>query len=367
MDHEYKQKNELPDLYSILGLTIDICKDPKCDELIRKAYTKKAKICHPDKHPGRNDVVELFELITNAYDILKDPIQRTDYNHKLSLVKESSSDFFKLKKQTEDYTQSLGEYLPPTDTQKLSFKEKMKQLDSKHGYDPSMADNVISIQDAKNKLNQISRSRIEQDLEFKPDKLFDDDRFDLEKFNATFDKYHQTDNGITAHNGIPMAWNDMNNTSNFCMFDKLDNIYVNDHNRTDTSRQNYGSADFAGKPQKITREDIKDIGNADYVHGHKNLEDDYYKLMKAKLRERKSEADKYDTMKYSDFKKDDTAGYGIFDQLGYKFDDRLSLDIDDDISKRLEKIMAEREKKLLDNVNNQPIKPIAIRPVRGSR
>ena len=103
---------------------------------------------------------------------------------------------------------------------------------------------------------------------------------------------------------------------------------------------------FGDEPIKITKADIKNLEAADYVHGHKNIEDDYYKSMKAKLREREKDANNFNDMKYEDYKRDDTAGYGIFDKLGYQFNDRLALDVDnDDIAKKFDKLMRERDTK----------------------
>jgi len=77
------------------------------------------------------------------------------------------------------------------------------------------------------------------------------------------------------------------------------------------------------------------------------LSDSYYDDLKLKLRERESDTSKFDAMKFGDFKRDDMAGYGIFDQLGFKFDDRLSLDNldEDDIAKKYEKLVAEKQTK----------------------
>jgi len=352
---EYKQKNDLPDLYNILGLTIDVCQDPKCDELIEKAYKKKAKLCHPDKFPPekysaekRKEILEIFILLIDTYDILKEEKKRLAYNHKLVLNKQSSSDFLKLKKSATDYAGTIGEYKPPSDGQKISFKEQMRVLDAKHGFDSAVAD-PISQQDAKKKLNELTKSRTEQDINLKPEKLFDDGRFSLKKFNEAFDKTHnRNDNAMIQHNGVPSAWNDFGATTNYSNFDNLDNLYVDDNNRFDTGRQIYGSADFATPTRKITKEEVQNLNGADYVDSHNVLDDDYYRSMKTKLRERDSQADQFKGMKYGDFKRDDTAGYGIFDQLGYKIDDRLTFDIDeDDISKKYERLMAERQKDLL--------------------
>lgn len=349
MSVEYKAKNDLPDLYNILGLTIDICKEKNCDELIHKAYVKKAKVCHPDKHPGRKDVEEVFELLTRAYNVLNDEKKRNEYNHKLSLNKQSSSDFTKLKKSAQDYTDTIGQYVPPTDQQKLTFKDKMKELDAKHGFDSSQSGSISS-QDAKKRMNDMTKTRAVQDVKLKPDRLFaEGEPMDLKKFNAMFDMVHKRDEGsIMTHNGVPAAWNDASNVLNYSSFDNLDNIYVEDNNRVDTSRQSFASADFGTPMMKINKDEIKNIKGADYVDGHNAIGNDYYNDLKAKLRSRQSESGSFDSMKYNDFKRDDMAGYGIFDQLGYKFDDRLALDVEeDDIAKKFERIMAERQKDLL--------------------
>lgn len=368
MATEYKQKNDLPDLYNILGLTIDVCKDPNCDQLIQKAYVKKAKICHPDKHPGKKEVVEVFELLTSAYDILKDEKQRTAYNHKLALNKQSSGDFFKLKKSAKDHMDSLGEYKEPNKQQELSFKEKMKALDAKHGFDSGKMD-AISQLDAKKKLNDLTKTRTEQDRTLMPERLFDDGRFDIKRFNEAFDKTHnRNENSMVQHGGVPSAWNDFGAVTNYSTFDNLDNLYVEDNNRFDTGRQIFGSADFGMPTRKISKDEVQNMKGADYVDGHNVIGEEYYKDMKAKLRERDSEAKNFETMKYGDFKRDDTAGYGIFDQLGFKFDDRLTLDVeDDDISKRYERLMAERQKELLpgNTIQQQPLPN--KKPARGQK
>ena len=353
MTAEFKEKNDLPDLYNILGINVDVCKDSNCDELIKKAYIKRAKACHPDKHPGRADIAEIFQLVTMAYDILKNEKDRSEYNHKLSLDRQSSNDFLKLKKETQNYAKMIGEYVPPNDQQKLSFTDQMTQLNIKHGYDSSQT-NVIPITDAKKKVHDMTKLRATQDRELMPEKLFDG-HIDLKKFNAAFDKLHpRENNSIVPHNGIPSAWNDMGAVTNFSAFDTTnsayDNLYVEDNNRLDTSRQSYGTIDVdtAVPMPKITKKDLDSIRGADYVDGHNIIDENYYSDMKAALRGRNTDASDFENMTYGDFKRDDTAGYGIFDKLGLNFDDRLSLDIDDDnISKKYEKLMAERQKEIL--------------------
>lgn len=364
MSVEYKTKNDIPDLYQILGLTSDVCKESNCNDLIQKAYIKKAKACHPDKHPGRKDVEEVFELLTSAYDILKDEKQRNAYNHKLSINKQSSSDYLRLKKGSVDYATTLGEYVPANDQQKLSFSDQMKALDEKHGYNSGNT-TVISKQDAKKRLEQIAGERARQDVDLKPEKIFED-KPNMSLFNRVFDEYHKReDGGIVAHNGVPSAWNDTGSMVGYSSFDDLNHLYVEDNKRLDINHQNYGSVDFGTNKQNISKNDIKDLKGVDYYSGHNVLGDDYYKDVKEKLRNRKSDASDFEKMRYQDFKRDETAGYGIFDQLGFKFDDRLALDVDeDDISKKYEKLMAERQQDLLPG--NNPSNPVIARPTRNN-
>ena len=66
---------------------------------------------------------------------------------------------------------------------------------------------------------------------------------------------------------------------------------------------------------------------------------------------------RFESMTYQDFNKDDTAGYGIFDQLGFKYDDRLELDNDDDddFSRKFEKLMLDRKDNFNDEYSNKHI------------
>jgi len=338
------KKDKTLNLYSILGLTIDVCKEQKCNELIQKAYLKKAKLCDPSKHPGRKDVVEVFELITGAYDILKNEKQRNEYNHKLSMVNECSSDFSKLKKKTEEYMSSVGEFVPATDAQKLSFKSQMMTQDEKHGYNETLV-NALPQHETKKRVEELARNRSNQDREIKHEKLFREGRWDGAKFNKAFELAHKTDDSLVAHGGVPSAWNCQGAVANFGAFDDLDNLYVNDGARVDTERQKFSDLNFGNVPQhKFTMDEVNELDGADYFTGHNELDDDYFTDIKERLRNRESNNTNYDNMQFNDFKRDDFAGYGIHDQLGLNYENRLCLDdeTEDDISQRFENLMAQR-------------------------
>lgn len=47
---------------------------------IRKAYYRMAQLYHPDKHPDDPAATEKFQKISNAYQVLSDPVKREEYH-----------------------------------------------------------------------------------------------------------------------------------------------------------------------------------------------------------------------------------------------------------------------------------------------
>jgi DnaJ-class molecular chaperone len=64
-----------PDLYDLLGVD----RQSSADE-IKKAYRKQARRYHPDLNPGDDDAERRFKEVTWAYQVLSDPMRRTQYD-----------------------------------------------------------------------------------------------------------------------------------------------------------------------------------------------------------------------------------------------------------------------------------------------
>lgn len=63
------------DHYAVLGV-----KPNATSEEIKAAYRKLALATHPDRHPGNVEAEERFRVISTAYAVLSDPVQRLQYN-----------------------------------------------------------------------------------------------------------------------------------------------------------------------------------------------------------------------------------------------------------------------------------------------
>ena len=68
-------RTRLPDYYAILGVPAD-----STLTAIKKAYRKLARQHHPDTNPGDQDAAERFKAITEAYEVLTDPVRRQAYD-----------------------------------------------------------------------------------------------------------------------------------------------------------------------------------------------------------------------------------------------------------------------------------------------
>src|SRR6267378_1846484 len=63
------------DFYVVLGVQRDASEAD-----IKKAYRKLAMECHPDRNNGDKAAEEKFKIVTEAYEVLRDPDKRAPYD-----------------------------------------------------------------------------------------------------------------------------------------------------------------------------------------------------------------------------------------------------------------------------------------------
>lgn len=77
----------MADLYRVLGVP----PDASPAEIVR-AYRRGARASHPDSRPDDPDALARFRALTEAYDVLGDPLRRAEYDQRQPSAAPSSPD-----------------------------------------------------------------------------------------------------------------------------------------------------------------------------------------------------------------------------------------------------------------------------------
>lgn len=330
-------------LYDVL----DVQQDCETKE-IKDAYRTLVKKFHPDK-PGGD--AEMFELVTHAYNILVNSKTRKEYDEVYALSKQADSTHFDLKSKHASYLEALEKEASKKslDESKIDFKKAFEEMDRKHGYSRDKSEEKeLTEKETKRKLRDIKLAREQDDIENIHDKLFDDGRFDLAKFNAAFDALHKGHTELIQHNGNPDAWNTIDGFgTNFSSVENYGELYTDDDL---IGTPQYSSVKIdASKKKKLTKEEVERLAAADYTKGHNSKDPTYNKSLEEKIRERELETKKLEDREMKDYSTDPSCGgYGIFTGLGISNASNPSTTIqwddDEDIKTRYQRLLEMRKK-----------------------
>lgn len=230
-------------LYEILGVSMDCTKSE-----LKNAYNMLAKKHHPDKNGGNDN---MFELITEAYNILKNEKSRQLYDQTI-IDDDNDNIHLKLKSEYEKHARSISAETTNVDYDALrkQFDDQCKELNKKHNYDSSMIDK-ISKQTTDKMMESYLLAREQEDIETTHEKLFE--KFDVEKFNAIFDKVNQSNNQLVESQNIqPYEMSIGCPLGNYgSLYDEVGTIFEKEC-----------------KPTKITKNMVENIEGAKYTKGH---------------------------------------------------------------------------------------------------
>ena len=297
-------------LYDVLGVEKNASR-----QAIKESYRSLVQMYHPDKGGD----VEIFKLITNAFNTLSNPASRADYDEITKLNKQSTSDYSALKKAADDFFKIQNiteeEYTEQKSNAKNRFKMEDDGLNRKHNYNPTDA-NPIEKDIANKRMKDLEMMREQDEIELTHDKLFDNTDFNLAKFNAVFDAMHKKNDELIPHTGNPTAFNDAADLAFSSLnvgYDTLydESEYIGDNISSGINLNNKKSN------KKITKNDVKNIEPVDYVKGHNKKDANYSRALEDLMKERDNEDTKYNDRTFADFSTDqDMGGYGIFNEVG---------------------------------------------------
>ena len=323
-------------LYNVLSVP------ENCDKkTIKSAYRKLVKKYHPDKGGD----VDLYELITHAYNVLSDEAARRDYDIAMQVTQEAEHDFEALQAGFQQFVQAQGNGSISKGEAHRNFSEISAELDNQHGYVREEHQNdEISEDQACLRMGDLIMAREQEDIENTQDQLFDPDDFNQGKFNATWDRVHRqsASSQLIKHEGNPLPWNgsmDANSSvSHGVLYDETDEFVYGD---------SYASIETTKKMRKITREDVIKMQGAEYTDNHtaNNSNSEYKSLLDQRIEERKAETNKYSDMSFEEFNTDETMeGYGITHQIGLGTSSSRVWENDDAVREQYQKMLMHRKK-----------------------
>ncbi len=300
--------------------------EPDCTTIdIKNAYRKFAQMYHPDKKGGN---AEMFDLGTHAYNVLINPKTRASFDKLYSVSKQSESLHIDLKSRSREYAKSLENTNKTKEVASIDFDKIFADMDAKYSLkrdnDKKIIDTTIDIAKKREDLESI---REHDDIENIPEKIFDDGKFELEKFNTIFDNVHKKHTELIHHQGNPIAFNTLNEYGTFGSVDDYDTLYIEDD---DLGSSMFGSVKMSDSnvPNKLNKKELDKLTKADYVKSHNYKDSSYNKSLEEKMEERDRETTRYKEREISDFNIDNNCGgYPIFKGIGLEYEDLDNLEL----------------------------------------
>ena len=187
--------------------------------------------------------------------------------------------------------------------------------------------------------------------------MFEEGRFDPEKFNQMFELKNSKTNQLMKHKGAPTAFN-LDGIGGGC--GSSDTSFVSceiDYNELYEENDDIDGTDlFAsfknnfGPDVNITDRDIRKMnsstGSSNY-NNHNVVDDDYKAEIERRMKEREQEDEMYDSRKLKDYKNDDDTmgGYGFLYQVGLTGEE-LEWDKEEMDDDALRKLLKHREEEV---------------------
>ena len=305
------------DLYKVLGLTHDCTKDD-----IETKYKELVNIYHPDNVQARHnkmvklsiqkynngimpenvrmelnlrlvkkleDATKTFNLINTAYEKLTK--ERDAYNYEYKKYQDVIDSTEKLRESSRSFIEAQPTVA--TDNVYIKRQKVWEELNEKHGFDENaMKQPAMNKQEFTQKLSDLRFSRTKQEGDIRPEKLFDEQRFDSATFNALFEKMHKKSDKEMELVKQPSAFNYPDGEV-YSNFDNED-LYVNHDDNI-----NFSAADFSQNNIKITPKDLEGLDTSKYTTREKKITKEDIDRAKAEYTSFSDQVQSWDRKDYS--------------------------------------------------------------------
>jgi len=285
---DFFDSDEDENYYSALGL------DENCTTSdIRLAHSKMIKKYHPDKcrsnkytDEQKKENEEIFEYIQEAYEHLIKKHGQTKTKKKNN--KNVHEKHLRLKKEHGKFLKEQEKKEISKEDAKNEFKKMFQDVDEKIDYKRDKEKKAISDDSIKKKIKYLKYQREEDDIEATCPKLFDDNSFDNDRFQALYDNTYKQKHEDTAIDVIPKAFS-MSGEISQSIFASVDD-YSDPTYISDSLDNKCQLIDFKNSinEKDLKKKDANCVKPASYTKGHNKIDNDYDILLQKRLNERET-------------------------------------------------------------------------------
>ena len=200
---------------------------------IATAYRKIMKSYHPDKikHGSMTETTKTYiNSVNRAYNVLRDPMKRSEYDNSLKINTHKQCDFIEMKEEYEKFYASMNTDIRCQEDAREKFQRQNLELNSKIGFAKQTR---LNDEDLDKQVMQMVLMREQEDIENTPDKEYNDEQErtrevipytgDIAPFNMTTD---ETQDGVLCDvSGMPINENRTSHATYKPTSETIDSLY----------------------------------------------------------------------------------------------------------------------------------------------
>jgi curved DNA-binding protein CbpA len=308
------------DVYGIIGVSPDDAQDyikKKCNEKLAKHHPDKmksilAKLPEDKRVEERERMLEQYNLVKQAYNILRDPDKRKYYDLQKKTME--SKNFVKQKSSFDEFIKLQESEVNETSRKNAanSFKIGFLDMDKKHNFKRSDLDEEpMTTESFNKKFTDITMSREAQDMELKMNQqnLFEGRSFNPLDFNKAWEKKKIKDErhkrGSNSDKSMTM-WDGLSAANDYGLGGSNDYVSIDSDYGELYSKTNYNSSQYASKLNDLSEhsDDNCSVKSDDidvsYVTGHNKDRSDVAAKFEQYMKAREVDDEIYQAREFGD-------------------------------------------------------------------
>jgi hypothetical protein len=307
------------DVYGLIGVKEDDSQDyvkKKCNEKLAKYHPSKinsmlSKFPASERETERERLLEQYNLIKQAYNILRDPEKREYYDLQKKTME--SKNFVKQKSSFEEYIKLQESEINETSRKNAenAFKIGFLDMDKRHGFKRNeLDDEPMSTEDFNKKLQdmQFSRSALDDELATRQKNMFEGRSFNPIEFNKAWEKKKRHDEkkkGKSNSDTSMTLWDGLSAANDFGIGGTTNYVGLDSDYGDLYAKNNYNTSQFASTLDDISDNgDNMSVGSDDidvsYVTGHNKDNSDVNKRFEEYMKSRETEDEYYNAREFGD-------------------------------------------------------------------